>query len=118
MSFFERYALCCREKGIAPVGQAAADAIGCNKSTISAFAKNGNTPKGDIIAGAARMLDVTADYLLGLSDSPFPLVSEGSLEKDEMELVARYRRLNARGKDALQAAMRGMETSDNFIDEK
>ena len=63
MSFYERYALCCQNKGIAPVSQVAADAMGCTKATISAFAKNGTTPKGDTVARAAQMLDVSADYL-------------------------------------------------------
>ena len=62
MSFYERYALCCQNKGIAPVSQVAADAMGCTKATISAFAKNGTTPKGDTVARAAMMLDVSADY--------------------------------------------------------
>lgn len=37
MSFFNRYAECCKLKGVAPMSPKAADTIGCFKSTISAF---------------------------------------------------------------------------------
>ena len=117
MSFFNRYAECCKLKGVAPMSQKAADTIGCSKSTISAFAKNQNIPKGDFVIGAAKMLDVSADYLLGLTDSPYPLDIENTLTQDETDLVSRYRKLNSRGKDAIKAALSGLETSENFTDE-
>lgn len=110
MTFYERYAVCCRKKGIAPVSQEAADNLGCTKSTISAFARNGNTPKGDIIAGAAKMLDVSADYLLGLIESPDPVCKEDQLTQMERHLLQMFRELNVEGQEAALAMIFGLSS--------
>ena len=112
MSFYDRYALCCQQKGISPVSQTAADAIGCTKATISAFAKNSNTPRGDIVAGAAKMLDVSADYLLGLTDDPHPINVNLDLTKDEKEAVSILRELNEDGIEAAMAMLIGLNAQD------
>ena len=108
MSFYERYALCCQNKGIAPVSQVAADAMGCTKATISAFAKNGTTPKGDTVARAAQMLDVSSDYLLGLIDDPHPVEVNKELSSTEEHAVALLRELNAEGAEAALAMLAGL----------
>ena len=114
MSFYERYALCCQNKGIAPVSQVAADAMGCTKATISAFAKNGTTPKGDTVARAAQMLDVSSDYLLGLIDDPHPVVVNKELSSTEEHAVALLRELNAEGAEAALAMLAGLSTQDIY----
>lgn len=114
MSFYDRYALCCQQKGIAPVSQAAADTIGCTKATISAFAKNSTTPKGDIVAGVAKMLDVSADYLLGLTDDQHPIEVKPDLSKDEKEAVSILRELNEDGIEAAMAMLIGLHAQDIY----
>lgn len=114
MSFYERYALCCQIKGIAPVSQVAADAMGCTKATISAFAKNGTTPKGDTVARAAKMLDVSADYLLGLIDEPHAVVVNKELSLTEEQAVALIRELNAEGTEAALAMLTGLAAQDIY----
>ena len=114
MSFYERYALCCQNKGIAPVSQVAADAMGCTKATISAFAKNGTTPKGDTVARAAQMLDVSSDYLLGLIDDPHPVEVNKELSSTEEHAVALLRELNAEGADAALAMLAGLSAQDIY----
>ena len=114
MSFYERYALCCQNKGIAPVSQVAADAMGCTKATISAFAKNGTTPKGDTVARAAQMLDVSSDYLLGLIDDPHPVVINKELSSTEEHAVALLRELNAEGAEAALAMLAGLSAQDIY----
>lgn len=114
MSFYDRYALCCQQKGISPVSQAAADAIGCTKATISAFAKNSTTPRGDIVAGAAKMLDVSADYLLGLTDDPHPIELKQDLTKDEKAAVSILRDLNEEGIEAAMAMLIGLHAQDIY----
>ena len=74
MSFYDNYEKCCREKGILPKSQYAADMLGCTKSSISAFAKSGKAPSGIIVANASKMLDVSSDYLLEIIDEPRPIV--------------------------------------------
>ena len=114
MSFYERYALCCQNKGIAPVSQIAADAMGCTKATISAFAKNGTTPKGDTVARAARMLNVSADYLLGLIDEPHAVEVNKKLTTTEEQAVALIRELNADGTEAALAMLAGLAAQDIY----
>ena len=114
MSFYERYALCCQNKGIAPVSQVAADAMGCTKATISAFAKNGTTPKGDTVARAAQMLDVSSDYLLGLIDDPHPVEVNKELSSTEEHAVALIRELNAEGAEAALAMLAGLSAQDIY----
>ena len=114
MSFYERYALCCQNKGIAPVSQVAADAMGCTKATISAFAKNGTTPKGDTVARAAQMLDVSADYLLGLIDEPHGVVVNKELTSVEEQVVTLIRELNTEGADAALAMLTGLASQDIY----
>ena len=114
MSFYERYALCCQNKGIAPVSQVAADAMGCTKATISAFAKNGTTPKGDTVARAARMLNVSADYLLGLIDEPHAVEVNKELTATEEQAVVLIRELNAEGTEAALAMLAGLAAQDIY----
>lgn len=114
MSFYERYSLCCQNKGIAPVSQVAADAMGVTKATISAFAKNGTTPKGDTVARAAQMLDVSADYLLGLIDDPHAVVVNKDLTPTEEHAVALIRELNTEGAEAALAMLAGLAAQDIY----
>lgn len=108
MTFFERYAKRCQQKGISPVSQVAADRIGCSKANISAFAKKGTTPKGEVVAGAARMLNVSADYLLGMIETPYPLDMKDPLSPYEGQAVNRLRELNIEGQEAAIAMISGL----------
>lgn len=63
MSFYERYAFLCRQKGIDPCSQATADMLGVTKGTISAWKRNDNAPKGGTVSAIADALGVSADYL-------------------------------------------------------
>lgn len=94
MTFYDRYAECCRRNGIEPGSESTAQQIGCSRANISIFKKKGNTPNGDIVAGAAQLLNVSADYLLGLIDTPHPLKidnDEKDFSENEIELITAYR---------------------------
>lgn len=108
MSFYERYAECCRRKNIAPVSQMAAEYLGCTKANISVMARNGTSPKGDSVAGAARMLDISADYLLGLTDDPRPLHVEKGVSEITSEALSILYELNREGQTAALAMIRGL----------
>ena len=112
MDFYERYSKCCKEKGIAPASQYAADQIGCTKANISLLAKNHTTPKGDIVARAAKMLDVSADYLLGLSDTPVPI--GGNMTEKEAAALSMLRDLNDDGQEAAVAMLSGLSYQDIY----
>lgn len=106
MSFYDRYAKCCREKGILPSSQATAEKLGCSRSNISSFASSGITPRGDIVANAAKMLDVSADYLLGLVDNPRPVDNETTGK--EQAALDMFRLLNEDGQEAAIAMLNGL----------
>ncbi len=106
MTFYERYEQCCREKGISPKSQFAADKLGCTKSSISAFARSGKAPQGSIIANAAKMLDVSADYLLNIIDTPRKINSDCT--EKELEIFADIKELNTETQESLHAMISGL----------
>lgn len=70
MTFFERYAKLCEDRGIDPCSQKAAEAIGVTRATISSWNKKNTTPNGETVAVIAKALNVSSDYLLGRTDDP------------------------------------------------
>lgn len=116
MTFYDRYAECCARKGILPVSQEAAEQLGCSRAGISSFAKSGVTPKGDIVARAAAMLDVSADYLLGLIEYPRPLNSSPDVSHEDAQALELLRSLNEEGVAAALAMLYGL--SDQVIYKK
>ena len=112
MNFYQRYVQCCKEKKIKPASQEAADHLHCARASISAFAKSGHAPRGDIVAGAARMLDVSADYLLGLTDNPHP--AEVSLSQNEDYIIKILRGMNVQGQEAVVSMAKGLLANSNY----
>lgn len=110
MTFYERYAKCCHEKGIAPVSQFAADQLGCTKGTISAAAKNGTVPKGEIVAGAAKMLGVSVDYLLALTDNTHTIETNIPTDSTLAKAMAAFQLLNTKGQEAALAMLTGLSS--------
>jgi transcriptional regulator with XRE-family HTH domain len=49
-------------------------------------------PSTNSLAVMAKVLDVSADYLLGLSDNPQRVYEEGKLNDTEAHIVTTYRR--------------------------
>lgn len=70
MTFYERYARICAERGIDPCSQQAADMLDTTRATISIWGTKKTTPKGETVARIADVLHVSADYLLGRTDDP------------------------------------------------
>ena len=114
MSFYTRYAECCKQKKIAPVSQEAANKLGCSKSNISFLARTGNMPKGEIVAGAARMLNVSADYLLELTNLPSSLQSDEDISAAVQEALLLFGELNPDGQAAALAMLRGLTLQDIY----
>jgi len=69
-----------------------AELIGTNQRQISKYENGYNDPTADVLAGLARALDTTSDWLLGLTDvAERPLRTEMDLNEDERELIKLYR---------------------------
>ena len=114
MTFFERYEAVCKKRNIQPVSQPAAENLGCSKSNISAFAKNGTTPKGEVVAGAAKMLDVSADYLLGLTEKEHSIEVSEEYSENEKSIISFFRELNEEGQRAVLAVVSGLAGQDIY----
>lgn len=112
MTFYERYEQCCKERGILPKSQFAADRLGCNKSSISAFAKSGKAPQGSIIANAAKMLDISSDYLLGIVDVPNPVKFD--LTPQELDILSNIQKLNTETQQTINAMLQGLLLTETY----
>jgi len=70
-------------------------------------------PNAEILGRLARELEVTSDYLLGLSDVPRPNLSENELSDDEKKLITFYR--FGKIKEALQLLSMGPESGNHAV---
>ena len=70
MAFWERYEKLCLEAGYKPGSEQAAQVIGTNRGTISAWKKSGNAPTPDLLSRIADSYGVSTDYLLSRTDDP------------------------------------------------
>lgn len=113
MTFYERYEKCCKENGIAPMSQFAADKLGCTKSSISAFAKSGKAPQGSIVANASKMLNVSADYLLDIIDVPKPINID--FTQNELNLLSDIKELNTETQKLLHSMIKGILNQNEDI---
>ena len=98
MTFFDRYAGLMEEKGLDPGSQSSADMMGVTRSAISIWKRKGTTPKGDTVAKMADVLRVSADYLLGRTDSD----AGGRCASELRELAGELRALAARAEKHLE----------------
>lgn len=64
--------------------------LGLSSSNYS-YWKKGNKPNADILEKIARELNITTDWLLGISENP----------KEESEIISFYRKADERGKDRI-----------------
>ena|SRR5713226_3450443 len=90
-----------------------AERLGLGVRQIHRYENNLSDPPASIVARIARELEVTTDYLLGLSDTPKPTLSEDDLSADEARLLAAYRLGEIR--EALQLLAAGPQVSDQPV---
>lgn len=68
-----------------------ADIIGISERNMRRIVAGGTT-SDESVAALARALDVSADYLLGLSDDPSPHMRIDNMSDEERAVVAAMRR--------------------------
>lgn len=68
-----------------------AQKIGIAESQIVRYEIGENDASGDVLSRLAKMLGVSADYLLGLTDTPGS-IQDSTLQPDEVALIAARRR--------------------------
>lgn len=63
-----------------------------DKRQITRWENGESDPSADKLVDIARVLTVSVDYLLGVSDNPSPHFRPDSMSEDEIEVVAAMRR--------------------------
>ena len=116
MSFYDRYSEMCQKRKIHPTSSYAANCLECDRSYLSKLRSSGATPNGEIIARAAVMLNVTSDYLLGITDDAHPVHLHYSEAMSAIEVIIQEKRLNALGISAAESMITGLATNDAFVE--
>lgn len=71
--------------------EAFAEILGTDKKAISRWESGTFTPNADTLVRIAQTLDVSTDFLLGLSDDPMPHMRIDNMSDDERRVVAAMR---------------------------
>lgn len=103
MTFFERYEKLCLASGYKPGSEQAAQILGTNRGTISAWKKSGNPPTPDILVRIADVYGVSTDYLLGRTDDPRDFSNE------EIKNAAAYSEAVAENETHREATPKGVQ---------
>jgi len=69
-----------------------AEMVGINLKQVGRHENGETKPDGEIVARYAQALEVSTDYLLGVSDDPNPDVQIGDLSREERAIIASLRR--------------------------
>lgn len=65
-----------------------ADMVGLGTQQIYRYENGKTKPDGDVVAKIAQILEVSTDYLLGLTDSPVPYIDADLTEQERKALTA------------------------------
>lgn len=110
MTFYERLNDLCIKNG-QNISRFSIDILGVSNATPTGW-KKGSCPRADIVVSAAKYFNVTTDYLLGLSDVPFP---QCAITSDEEELLYLVRsaspEVRSAALDAVRAIVKSLESS-------
>lgn len=80
-----------------------AELIHVSRQAYSLYERGRRRPNWETMIAMAKALDVSTDYLLGLSDEPAPALA---LDHREQEFVRAYHNLDERGKNMVDVTMR------------
>ena len=100
--FFDRLRSLCSKKGVSPY-KACTD-VGLNRAAVAKW-KNGSQPNGTTVVKLAEYFNVSVDYLLNGESTPTVAGKRApedfQLSAAELELIRKFRRLDARGQSAV-----------------
>jgi transcriptional regulator with XRE-family HTH domain len=83
-----------RRKGLHLSQESLAELIDSSQKQISKYENGEDKPSSDVVHRLSQSLNVSADYLLGLTDIPErPMRGQADLDQDEIELLNMYRRI-------------------------
>ena len=73
-----------------------AELLGIGNRQIWRYENGETEPDGDTVARISQALEVSADYLLGLTDDPNPNLQQSDLSEKERAAIAAWRQGNYR----------------------
>ncbi len=71
--------------------EALAERLDLGIRQIHRYEKHLSDPAGNIVAKIARELNTSADYLLGLTDNPLPVIQSSDISSEEIQLIQAVR---------------------------
>lgn len=108
--FVARFTELCNKSGIAP-RRALSEIFKMDVSNLVKWRNEESVPKANLIFSIAEYFGVSADYLLGRTDTPFG--SDGEISTEEREFIQLLRQADERTKDIAVAAMEAiLKTED------
>lgn len=108
MNFFERYSEACNRRGIIPGSQRAAEMFGVTRSNISAWNTKGTMPSAKTVAKIAQGLNVSADFLLCLTDEDKPL------DTNRPDVTILYERLDEIDRGKVDGFIQGLLIQEKY----
>ena len=108
--FWERFCSLCEREKIKP--NPFGLKFGVSSGTITNW-KQGSLPSAELLIKFAEYFNVSIDYLLGLTNEPFPLAKKDLATSDDaVRVLARERNLSERSVDWLNNTLDILEKTD------
>ena len=74
-----------------------------SRQAYSLYEKGSRHPSLETVAAIAQILDVSSDYLLGLTDDPYPAIT---LDPHGREMLQTYQSLDERGRNMIDVTLK------------
>lgn len=112
MTFWERYEKLCLDSGYKPGSEQAAQVLGSNRGTISAWKKNGNLPTSELLVRIADAYGVSTDYLLGRAENPIDFAHSDTCEESTWAQL--FSQLDEADRCKAEGYMHGLLSQDKY----
>lgn len=88
-----------------------AEKVGTTEATLSRYLNSSRKPQADIAAEIAEVLDVSMDYLMGITGFPAPI---RTISTEESIMLSAFGRANARDRKIIFGVLEDHMTSDEI----
>ncbi|MBR3953437.1 MAG: helix-turn-helix transcriptional regulator [Oscillospiraceae bacterium] len=88
-----------------------AQKIGITEATLSRYVNNSRKPQADIAADIAEVLDISLDYLMGISGCPSPIKT---MSTEETLLISAFSKASPRDRKIIFGVLEDHMTSEEL----
>lgn len=81
--------------------------LNVSQSTISAYEVGERTPDLETLIAIANFFDVSIDYLVGLSESKYLIITD-DLSSDELEYLSKFKQTSTLNREKIKAYIDGL----------